>query len=176
MKRILTFHILILSACLLNAQNPQVATTVPVAQDTAAAVVEPMPTVSAEYAGADILELLSKNSLHGGNVTIEQTPAMKAALSRHIASNHNRRVTCYRVRIFFDNSQNARAKSESVAGTFSAMYPGVPVYRSYASPFFKVTVGDFRTRSEAQLFAQQLTGMFPSVFLVKESIHYPALW
>ncbi len=175
MKRILILAFSILSSGLVQAQIPQVVTGPPVARDTVVNV-EPLPEVSAEYAGADILALLSKNTLHGGNVTIEQSDAMKTALSRHIAGNHNRRVTGYRVRIFFDNSQNARSKSESVAGSFSAMYPGVSVYRTYASPFFKVTVGDFRTRAEAQLFAQQLTGIYQSVFLVKEQINYPSLW
>lgn len=158
------------------SQNVTAAGGVESGQDTLLPVVNSAPVVSAEYSGADILSLLSKVRINSGLVTVDQSPEMLNALNSHIEHNNRRRVNGYRVRIFFDNSQNARAKSESVAGTFSAMYPGVPVYRSYASPFFKVTVGDFRTRSEAQLFAQQLTGMFPSVFLVKESIHYPALW
>ena len=101
---------------------------------------------------------------------------MKSAVARHISRNSSRRITGYRVRIFFDNSQNARQKSESVAGAFAAAYPGISIYRVYASPYFKVTVGDFRSRDEAQLFAQRLKGWFPSAFLVKEHINYPSLW
>ena len=39
----------------------------------------------------------------------------------------------------------------------------------------KVTVGDFRTRDEAQRFASKLTnsGAYRYVFVVKEQINYP---
>ena len=45
------------------------------------------------------------------------------------------------------------AKSEAIAAGFSERYPGVKVYRKHESPYFKVTVGDFRTRADAQRFA-----------------------
>lgn len=158
-----------------SAQDPNVVSKLLSESDTAAYV--PAPEVNEAYAGADIFDLLSNQKLNNsGVVTVEQSSSIKTAMHSYISKNQSRRLIGYRVRIFFDNSQNARAKSESVAGTFSSIYPGVSVYRNYVSPFFKVTVGDFRTRTEAQLFAQQLTGLFPSVFLVKEPIHYPSIW
>lgn len=168
--------ILILAAlfvfCSLSAQNQTVVTT----EIDSLPPFEPMPSVNVEFVGKNILEELSAISVKSGKVNVSQSPAMKAALSRHIAKNESRKIHGYRVRIFFDNSQNARSKSESVAGMFSSMYPGVAVYRSYASPFFKVTVGNFRTRTEAQLFANNLNGIFPSAFIVRENINYPSLW
>ena len=43
------------------------------------------------------------------------------------------------------------------------------------SSFFKVTVGDFRTKSEAMLMLQQVKSIFPTAFIVPETINYPAL-
>ena len=56
---------------------------------------------------------------------------------------------------------------------FKGMFPDVAAYRTYSNPFFKVTVGDFRTKSEATRLLQQVKGSFPSAFIVKETINYP---
>lgn len=118
-----------------------------------------------------IFDILARNTMNSGTVIIEQSDALKNAVNHHVVSNGRRRVSGYRVRIFFDNSQNARAKSQSVASSFLSMYPKIAVYRTYDNPFFKVSVGDFRTRADAQMFADQIRGVFPSVFLVKETIN-----
>jgi hypothetical protein len=81
----------------------------------------------------------------------------------------------YRVRIFFDNRQSARKESENVLKRFHAIFPDVMAYRLYANPYFKVTVGDFRTRSEAMALLARIKGDFPSAFVVKENIEYPAV-
>ena len=44
-----------------------------------------------------------------------------------------------------------------------------------ANPYFKVTVGDFRTRSEAVKLLERIRGAFPSAFVVKENIEFPVV-
>ena len=109
------------------------------------------------------------------DVQVNQTKSLQEMLSRHISSNESRSVTCYRVRIFNDNSQSARGASEAVLAAFSGAHPGYPVYRSYTNPFFKVTVGDFRTKSEALQLLGILRAEYPSAFLVKETVRFPWL-
>ena len=48
-------------------------------------------------------------------------------------------------------------------------------YRSYVNPYFKVTVGDFRTRSEAMQLLMEIKSDFPAAFIVKENINYPVI-
>jgi hypothetical protein len=55
------------------------------------------------------------------------------------------------------------------------MYHDVVAYRSYANPYFKVTVGDFRTKSEAYRLLERIRHEFPSAFVVKESISFPVV-
>ena len=107
---------------------------------------------------------------------VEQSTSLRDAFDGYVLQNSARKVTCYRVRIYFDSSQKARDISASIEARFSEMYPQVPVYRIYTSPFFKVTVGDFRTRDEAHRFANSIAGQFPSSFLVKEASRFPSLW
>ena len=107
------------------------------------------------------------------SVTVHQSQAIANAIASKIERNKSRKIAGYRVRIFFDNKQNARTASEAAMGRFKAAYPGHGAYRSFASPYFKVTVGDFRTKSEAMQLMRSLKSDFPSAFVVKENINYP---
>ena len=129
--------------------------------------------VDSTILGADIFSLINQKG--PGSVTINQSYELRNALSRHIVANSNAKLQGYRVRIFFDSDRTARAKSESIAATFMERYPGIKAYRSHVSPYFKVTVGDFRTRADAQRFASRLinSGAYQYVFVVKEQINYP---
>lgn len=124
------------------------------------------PTVDSTLIGKSIFNLLP-------NVTVHQSQSILSLMNRQIASNSSRKISGYRVRIFNDNKQNSRGASEAAMGRFKGMYPGIAAYRTYSNPFFKVTVGDFRTKSEAMRLLQQVKGSFPSAFIVKETINYP---
>ena len=124
------------------------------------------PAVDSTLIGKSIFNLLP-------NVTVHQSQSILSSMNRQIASNSSRKISGYRVRIFNDNKQNSRGASEAAMGRFKGMYPGIAAYRTYSNPFFKVTVGDFRTKSEAMRLLQQVKGSFPSAFIVKETINYP---
>lgn len=102
--------------------------------------------------------------------SVRMTPSVRSLLEEQVKRNAGRSVTGYRLRIFFDNRQTARKVSEEVALDFVTRYPDVPVYRSYVNPYFKVTVGDFRTKSDALQFMERIRRDYPSAFLVREVI------
>ncbi len=126
------------------------------------------PSADSSLVGKSIFSLISE-----GGSRIHQSQAISSAMARHIAANPTRKLSGYRVRIFFDNSQNARNASESVVRDFASRYPGVHVYRSYQNPFFKVAVGDFRTKSEAMEFLSEIKAQYHSAFVIKEDICFP---
>lgn len=158
---------LVLSAVATNAQdiNPSSES---VTVDSL--VYRPADAMDASLAGKSIFSLLS-----GEGVVVEQDAGIVNAMSAHIAKNRKKTVSGYRVRIYFDNKQNSRGASEAAMMRFKGAFPGIPAYRSFTSPFFKVTVGDFRTKSEAAQLLQNLKGMFPNAFIIKEKINYPAV-
>lgn len=124
------------------------------------------PAMDSTLVGKNIFNLMP-------NVSVHQSQAIVSSLNSQIASNSSRKVSGFRVRIFNDNKQNSRGASEAAMARFKGMFPGVAAYRTYSNPFFKVTVGDFRTKSEAMQLLQSLKGSFPSAFIVKETINYP---
>ena len=130
-------------------------------------VYRPVATVDTTLVGKDVFDI--------PGVKISQTDAVQDAMRRQIADNETRTLSGYRVRIFFDNRQSARVESEETLKRFESMYHDVAAYRTYANPYFKVTVGDFRTRSEAVKLLERIKGAFPSAFVVKENIAFPVV-
>ena len=130
-------------------------------------VYRPVATVDTTLVGKDVFDI--------PGVKISQTEAVQDAMRRQVAENETRTLGGYRVRIFFDNKQSARVESEETLRRFEGMYHDVVAYRTYANPYFKVTVGDFRTRSEAVKLLERIKGEFPSAFVVKENIEFPVV-
>jgi hypothetical protein len=81
----------------------------------------------------------------------------------------------YRIRIFFELGQFARKNSEDIMQAFMEKYPGVPVYQNYQNPYWKVSVGDYRSREEAIKFYNQIIKDYPKAFIIPERINFPPL-
>jgi len=109
------------------------------------------------------------------NVSLSQSRDVREAVEQKIARNSSITQRGYRIRIYFDNKQVSRNESEAIARRFRMQYPGVNVYRSFVSPFFKVTVGDFRTKSEALAALAEYKKDFESAFLVRENLRFPSV-
>ncbi len=124
--------------------------------------------------GENIFNILSERSGSGG-VRLNQSVDVQDVMEAHFESNKERGLSGYRVRIFFDNKQSARTDSEAAMRKFESLWPEVEVFRSYVNPYFKVTVGNYRTRSEAMRLLQKVKREFATAFIVKEEIDYPAI-
>jgi hypothetical protein len=128
------------------------------------------------YLDKDIFSLLSRRNFENGSVVnLKCSNHIEGKLEYYKKNAANRPIRGFRVRIFFDNRQDARTRSEEIESSFSEEHPGLGVYRSYENPYFKVTVGDLRTRSEAEKLLRELEKDYPSAFIVREEINFPPL-
>lgn len=128
--------------------------------------------VDSTLAGKTIFDVLPSHwKGDRGNVTVNQSYAVQAALQRHIASGKFKEINGYRIRIYFSNAQNAREASMAAAQLFQSHFAGCNIYRRFISPNFKVTVGDFRTKSEALAYLEAVRADFPAAFIVREKIN-----
>ena len=126
--------------------------------------------------GKDVFHIMPLKAKGGkADVEIYQSQEVASALRKQVEENVKRTMNGYRVRIFFDNKQTARTESEETLKRFETMYHDVKAYRTYANPYFKVTVGDFRTKSEAMELLSRIKREFPSAFVVKENIEFPVV-
>lgn len=164
--------IISVSGTALNAQE-----TIPEGYELVDSIVyRPVAVVDTTLVGKDVFLLMPSREMGAkAGVKITQTDMVASAMRRQVADNGERTLSGYRVRIFFDNKQTARVESEETLKRFESLYHDVAAYRTYANPYFKVTVGDFRTRSEAVRLLERIKGSFPSAFVVKENIEFPVV-
>lgn len=134
----------------------------------------PNVSIDSTLVGKDIfLDMPSEAAGTDGTVMVSQSELIEQSMRKHVEANSTRTLSGYRVRIFFDNKQSARNESEQTVNRFREMYQEIAVYRTYTNPYFKVTVGDCRTRSEAMHLLSRIKRNFPSAFVVKENIECP---
>ncbi|MFD2598477.1 SPOR domain-containing protein [Sphingobacterium corticis] len=77
------------------------------------------------------------------------------------------RTRGFRVQIF---SGPNRSDAVSAQNGFLRQYNDMGAYINYEEPNFRVKVGDFRTRSEANTFMRKLRGQYSNVFVFVEDI------
>lgn len=119
---------------------------------------------------------LQSSSPNGAQVNIYQSEGITKLFNAYYLQNASKPgMQGYRIRLYFDLGQHARNQSEEVMTEFMENHPGVAVYRSFDSPYYKVSVGDFRTRDEALKLHKSLQGKYPKAFIVHEWINFPPL-
>ena len=80
---------------------------------------------------------------------------------------NNRSVQGFRVQVI---NTNNRQKALEVKTRLMREYRGHKTYLSYQSPYFRIQIGNFRTRAEAEGLRNQLLRIYPSGMLVVPSI------
>ena len=157
------FALLILGVPALRAQN--IEEEIPSEIEHAGEEVQ----VDSTLLGRDIFSALPER------VVVRQSPAVRAALNKQVAANAGKQYNGFRIRLYFASTRMARDESAAVIRRFNALYPHIQAYRSFASPNFKVTAGNFRTRLEAEALLQRIKGDFPDAFIVRERFKYPTI-
>jgi len=78
----------------------------------------------------------------------------------------------FRVQITFSQQRDAMNRTQS---SFTGKYPGIHCYVSYKQPYFRVSVGDFRSKLEAVSFLNKVRRDYPGAFVVVDRIVPPPL-
>lgn len=81
-------------------------------------------------------------------------------------------VDGYRVLIYFDQD---KLKSEQQKSHFMNMYNEHTAYIDYLAPNYRVRVGNFRTKLEAEYLKQEILAVFPTAIVVSDKISLPKL-
>ena len=80
-------------------------------------------------------------------------------------------VPGYRIRIFSESGLGAKEDQQQVRAKFISLYPGIDAYHRYDEPYFKVYVGDCRTKSEALKLHDKISKNFPNSFILPDNIN-----
>lgn len=158
MKRFIILAIaLALGAVTLRAQNTEERTD---SLNTISTVVD------TDLLGKDILTVI------GPGVTVMQSEELKEAFAKYVRNNALKPMPGFRIRVFFESGQYARAKSLAVARRLKALYPRMGVYQNFDSPNFVVFLGDFRTRHDAMRTYNEVKALYPTAMIMRQNINY----
>lgn len=82
--------------------------------------------------------------------------------------NKSQIVKGYRIQVYYGTSRQEAADAKMM---FMKKYPRIRSYLTYSNPQYRLKVGDFKSRAEADAFADGLQGMFKSFMIVNENIN-----
>ena len=109
-----------------------------------------------------------------GQIKIHQDSRIDTIIKKHIEYNrHQNGIEGYRVQVFFDAGNNSLNRATNVAEQFQLLFPGDTAYISFSEPYYKVRVGDFRTRLDAVGYLQQIITDYPNAFVIRDKINFP---
>src|SRR5688572_3231932 len=76
----------------------------------------------------------------------------------------------YRIQIYFGTD---RVRAQEIRAEFMRYFPESGAYLVYQAPNFKVRVGDFKSRLEAQGFLNSLNDRYTPAFVIPDEIRLP---
>lgn len=80
----------------------------------------------------------------------------------------------FRVQIFMEIGNEAVDHANVVKREFEEQYPELPIYLSYEQPYYRLRVGDFRNRVEAEKYLRILKPRYGVAFVTADIINPPA--
>ncbi|MBK7131457.1 MAG: SPOR domain-containing protein [Bacteroidales bacterium] len=118
-----------------------------------------------------------------GQLSISQDPALDTLINRYILMSKKvykemnyYGMSGFRIQIYASSNRNAREESNKARADFINKFPDIVSYPIYQHPgYFKIRVGDFRTRTEATKLFLIISKEFPDAYIVPDIINFPDL-
>ncbi len=126
-----------------------------------------------------IFNALAVQGEHTGKINLVQDPLVFTLLQSHVEQNEKEGLIGYRIQINQWSGTNSRTKAYAKAADFINQFPDFDrdlVYIPYEAPYYKLRVGDYRSRNEAFKMYNEIKKYYPtSSFIVRTRINYPKL-
>lgn len=98
---------------------------------------------------------------------------LDSLIDKNISQNIiNKTISGFRIQLFSGNERN---NANNIKTKFLRLFPEQTAYLSYQQPYFKIRVGDFRTKLEAKLFYNKIKEEFSESIIIQDKINLPKL-
>lgn len=105
---------------------------------------------------------------HNKNFTVTQDAKIAELLYKYKDYNRKKEFTeGYRIQIMYTDVRDEVYKSK---GTMYKEFSELASYVEYEPPYYKLRMGDFKTRLDATYFLQQIIPLYPGAFIVRDKI------
>ena len=116
------------------------------------------------------------NAQNSGSLNLNQDSKIDALIQKQkelysIDSSSNG----YRIHIFMEIGNEALKQAEAMKRNFEVAFPDIPVYLTYAEPYFRLRAGDFRNRVEAEKCLRRIKPQFREAFVTSDIIYQPKI-
>ena len=126
--------------------------------------------------GLSVQEIMNdgRPRYEAGRLVIVQDPALDTLVNRHILYNAKKEgVDGWRIQIYRGGHRTASDDANKVRARFMEDYPDIRTYLTFDRPnWFKVKVGDYRTREEAALVFFDIQKRYPEAYLIRDVIAF----
>jgi len=123
-----------------------------------------------------LLSLFIAWGLKSQTVSIVKDPRLdmllkkQAELNKEVDKLNNKTGPGYRIMVI---NTNDRIKALEVKSRMMSDFPEEKSYLVYQSPYFKIMIGNFRTRQEAEPFQKKILEIYPTgVIIVPATVEY----
>lgn len=106
-------------------------------------------------------------------VTQDETVADLVSSFRSYHKNNG--MQGYRIQIYTASGNRSKLLTERQKSEFSAAFPGIRSYITYDAPYYKLRVGDFRTRLDAEGFMRVVSSKYIYAMVVPDRINLPQI-
>jgi hypothetical protein len=118
-----------------------------------------------------------KGQDNGGNVKIIQDARIDSLVQKHIELNKiDPCIKGWRINIFFESGNNSKRMAIEAKSQFVQTHPDIPCYLIFQEPYYKIRIGDYRTKVEASGILKEIEAEYPYAFVVEDKINFPELY
>ncbi|HQA86388.1 MAG TPA: SPOR domain-containing protein [Bacteroidales bacterium] len=78
----------------------------------------------------------------------------------------------FRIQLFASAGVNSRNTVEEIHDEFVRKFPKIPAYVGYSEPYFRLRVGDFKTKLEAYKILREIRLSYTGAFIIKDQISF----
>jgi len=122
-----------------------------------------------------ILVCTAGTAMAGDSIIVKKDPRLDILASKQALNNTRNAVAAgrfkgFRVQVMSTTSRNTAFDTK---GILDANFPDQKSYVTYQSPSFRVRIGNFLKREDADNFRKQLARIFPEgAYIVEDTIEY----
>lgn len=127
-------------------------------------------SASTEVNATDALERLQQREMNGQGMISMDNLILEHYRKHLVYNSKNRGIEGYRIRIFSDNGHGAKDEQKRVRARFLSLHPEIATYNRYEGSYYKIYVGDYRTKRDALRTLDLIQREFSDAFIVEDKI------
>lgn len=107
-------------------------------------------------------------------LVVEADPRLQQFIDKHKKLNEEiEEVQGWKVQVYAGRGRVGREEANGARSKFLSNYPDYSAPLEFQHPLYRVRVGDFMRREEAELFCRDVRTVFPGALIVKDKVKVP---